>query len=369
MVRRRVLAISFNFEMLKRRFAFTSRARSLAWLMQPRLSLIVAATVLGSALGCVGPAPEKLGRAQQGLDICAVSPEGALCDDNKACTISDRCVGSVCVGTVAPNGTPCTDGDVCTINDVCMAGLCMGTVAPDDNPCTDGDPCTQPDMCKAGKCQAGPPRICSDGNICTVDMCVPTVGCMALPIPECVLPVDAADASPDQDGGAGDLMNEALADLADVVTPDSPPVDMLDTAPPVDVVPPIDMSIEMSPADMSMPETTDLGPPEVGVDAMDAADGERTEVAVDVSDESPVEVGGDVPEDSPVPPVDASEDVAPEDAGADASEDVGELPPDLRARGGACVCAAGEGPAAPGYLLAGLLLATAIRRRRTAPRR
>jgi MYXO-CTERM domain-containing protein len=344
MVRRRVLAISVNFEMLKRRFAFTSCARSLALFMQPRFSLIVAATLLGSALGCVGPAPEKLGRAQQGLDICAVSPEGALCDDNKACTISDRCVGSVCVGTVAPNGTPCTDGDVCTINDVCMAGLCMGTVAPDDNPCTDGDPCTQPDMCKAGKCQAGPPRICNDGNICTTDMCIATVGCMAVPIPECVVPVDAADASPDQDSGP------------DVVMPDSSPVDMVDMAPPIEVGPPIDMSI-----DMSMPETTDLGPAEAAVDAMDAADGEITEVALDVSDDLPAEVGDDVPGDSPV---DASADVTPADAGADASEDMGEPPPDLRARGGACVCTAGDGPEAPGYLLAGLLVATAGWRRR-----
>jgi MYXO-CTERM domain-containing protein len=293
-----------------------------------RLVLFAIAVSLAGA-GCVGPAPASLGRAQEALDICAVSPEGALCNDGKACTVNDRCMGGICVGMVAPDDTPCTDGDVCTINDVCTAGVCAGTMAPDNHPCTDGEPCTDPDTCHAGKCQPGPPKVCDDGNICTLDSCVVTKGCLFAPIPECTMPVDARDASQDPP------------------VDQPPPPDVAGPEPPADV-PPIDM-----PIDMSLPDGPDLRPLP---DVMDvASDG--------------VEASGDaVPEvaDGPADGIDARKDAAPSDAGdtADGAEDTPGVPPDLRARGGACVCSAGDGPSGWGTLPLGLLLAAACVRRR-----
>lgn len=44
-------------------------------------------------------------------------------------------------------------------------------------PCSDGEPCTAGDTCQATVCVGGPPPSCDDGNGCTNDSCVPTVGC------------------------------------------------------------------------------------------------------------------------------------------------------------------------------------------------
>jgi hypothetical protein len=342
MVSTAILANGSIFEMLKRRFAFfstqsVSHDRSAFMHLRHRccLALLAIAVPLAGA-GCVGPAPDGLGRTQEALDICAVSPEGALCDDGKACTISDHCMGGVCVGMVAPDNTPCTDGDVCTINDVCTAGLCAGTVAPDDHTCTDGDPCTDPDTCHAGKCRPGPPKVCDDGNICTTDSCVVNKGCLFSPIPECTLPVDARDA------------------------PQDPP---LDQPPPLDVGgpdQPSDVSPPDAPVDMSLPDrpdVVDLGPLPDAIDM--ASDG--VEVRGDLAGDTVAEVG-----DAPADGVDAPRDAGPTDVGTapDAADDTSGVLPDLRARGGACVCSAADGPSGWGALPLGLLLATCVRRRR-----
>ncbi|MEA2697293.1 MAG: hypothetical protein QOI66_1564 [Myxococcales bacterium] len=299
-----------------------------------RLALLAIAVPLAGA-GCVGPAPDSLGRTQEALDICAVSPEGALCDDGKACTISDHCLGGVCVGMVAPDNTPCTDGDVCTINDVCTAGLCAGTVAPDDHTCTDGDPCTDPDTCHAGKCRPGPPKVCDDGNICTTDSCVVDKGCLFSPIPECTVPVDARDAPQDPP------------------VDQPPPPDMGMPDQPVDL-PPVD-----GPTDMSLPDRPDA--PDLGPlpDAIDMAS-DVLEAGGDLPGDAVPEVG-----DAPTDGVDARRDAATDAADAgDAADDTAGVPPDLRARGGACVCSAGDGPPGWGALPLGLLLVACVRRRR-----
>ncbi|HXI60355.1 MAG TPA: hypothetical protein VNO55_30040 [Polyangia bacterium] len=296
-----------------------------------RLVLFAIAVPLAGA-GCVGPAPDGLGRVQEALDICAVSPEGALCNDSKACTVNDRCMGGICVGMVAPDNTPCTDGDVCTINDVCTAGVCAGTMAPDNHPCTDGEPCTDPDTCHAGKCQPGPPKVCDDGNICTMDSCVLTQGCLFAPIPECTLPVDARDAAQDPP------------------VDQPPPPDLAGAEQPADL-PPLDMPVDMSLPDR--PDVVDLAPLPDAIDV--ASDG--TEAGGDAVPEI-----GDVPADG----VDARRDAAAADAAdaVDGSDDTAGVPPDLRARGGACVCSAGDGPSGWGALPVGLLLAACVRRRR-----
>jgi hypothetical protein len=100
-------------------------------------------------------------------------------------------------------GSACEDGDLCTVNDVCDdGGTCVGdeTVCEDEDPCTsdacseatgaclfepssglscsDGDPCTTGDACNQGTC-VGSPKLCDDGNGCTVDACDGATGTCA----------------------------------------------------------------------------------------------------------------------------------------------------------------------------------------------
>ena len=95
------------------------------------------------------------------------------CDDGSACTSGDACVDGGCMG-VAKN---CSDGNVCTV-DTCdpATGACTNAVSA--LACEDGDPCTAPDGCVDGLCVSGPPATCDDGNMCTLDTCVPGAGCI-----------------------------------------------------------------------------------------------------------------------------------------------------------------------------------------------
>lgn len=338
--------------------------------MPIRATLI--ATLIFCGAACVGPAPESTGRVQQRLDVCAVSPDGALCDDGKICTTPDICKAGVCVGTLMVDGTPCTNGDVCQIRNsqVCKAGTCVGTPAPDGYPCLDDEPCTDPDTCRAGKCIPGPPKVCDDGDTCTTDSCVSGKGCMAVPIPECTHP-DAADGRADADGGdaadgSNDLLDAVMPPL-DMSPADTPPVDVpvVDVAPRdvADVV-----SMEMSPADvakmdMSLPEVADVGGLGDSDDGVTGAD-----VAGDGLAEAQGEVDSDTG-DAPIGPTDGPPDPAA-DGGSDQSDDQAETPPDLHARGGACVCSASEGANPSGTLLLGLLVGIGLGRgRRRSARR
>jgi MYXO-CTERM domain-containing protein len=131
-------------------------------------------------------------------------------------------------------------------------------------------------------------------------------------------------------------------------TPDAPPVDR----------PPADL-----PGDRSLPEagdTPDSNAPEVEAGG-DLAIDRTVDLPGDAPSETPGEAGQDSPIDRPKP-VDA-----PRDAGADAADandDEGEPGPDLRARGGACVCSAGDGDVASQTLFLAILLGIAIARRR-----
>lgn len=81
----------------------------------------------------------------------------AACDDGDLCTVDDKCINGLCVGTPKvcndhnpctnescdpatgnckwddpeANGAPCDDGDDLTENDVCIDGVCAGTLNPD----------------------------------------------------------------------------------------------------------------------------------------------------------------------------------------------------------------------------------------------
>lgn len=170
------------------------------------------------------------------LDVCEagqcqfILQEGLLCDDGNICTMSDVCHSGVCEGgddqRECDDFNPCTvdscdpsmgciytpfngfcdDGNECTVGDKCVSAICKsGTavVCNDDNicttdycnplvgckfinnalPCDDHDPCSVGDKCLGGICKKGPDQlVCEDDNTCTMEACVPGVGCKFFPI-------------------------------------------------------------------------------------------------------------------------------------------------------------------------------------------
>lgn len=75
--------------------------------------------------------------------MCVTTPdnEGAECEEPENCVVSGVCSGGVCIGE-APD---CDDGNVCTL-DQCIPGLgCLSE--PQYVACDDSDPCTVNDFC------------------------------------------------------------------------------------------------------------------------------------------------------------------------------------------------------------------------------
>ena len=269
---------------------------------------LLAATGLAAG-GCVeAPAPEEL----NALDVCVLANDGDLCDDHQPCTYPDLCVARKCVGTPVADGTRCTDGNVCTTGDVCVSAVCVGTVLGDGTSCTDGDPCTDLDVCQLGICQPGAPTICDDGDACTADTCTSGIGCVFSPR-ECTMPVDA----------------------------------------PVDTLP--DLGAD-APSDAPSPDAADALP--------DAGGGDVGDVAIAIDG---VDTGGS--DGGPDDTTDAGATDANPDA-RDATLDLVETPPDLRARGGGCQCTLGRdgggrgGTSATLAIALPLLAALTLRRRR-----
>jgi len=109
------------------------------------------------------------------------------CNDGNACT-NDSCVSGVCVHT--NNTVACNDGLFCTVNDLCSGGTCVGNTNPcsgglfcseatdgcveclNDGHCSDGNVCTD-DICLSGNCfNPANTASCSDGQFCTAnDVC------------------------------------------------------------------------------------------------------------------------------------------------------------------------------------------------------
>lgn len=117
----------------------------------------------------------------------AEDKEGNVCDDGDLCTLDDRCISGVCVGTV----NDCEDGNICT-QGVCdpATGKCNQTLLTTE--CDDGDNCTENDVCSGGGCN-GTDKVCEDDEECTEDSCDPATG-------DCVFDSAAKDGS-----GCGDL--------------------------------------------------------------------------------------------------------------------------------------------------------------------
>ena len=111
---------------------------------------------------------------------CVFSPIA----DGQVCASADACFGaSTCAaGKCAPGAkTDCSDGNVCT-DDVCalFAGGCYWL--PNKVSCDDGNLCTGSDACANGKCMPGNSleflATCDDANACTDDSCTPATGCV-----------------------------------------------------------------------------------------------------------------------------------------------------------------------------------------------
>lgn len=61
---------------------------------------------------------------------------------------------------------------------------CVTTPAEDGTSCEASSQCLVEATCQAGRC-VGRPRVCDDGNLCTIDVCNATLGCEFLPAPPC----------------------------------------------------------------------------------------------------------------------------------------------------------------------------------------
>ena len=127
------------------------------------------------------------------LTGCLNEANSAVCSDDSACTLSDHCEATLCVGKVKdcddkeqctsdhcdailgcqndPLTNECNDGVSCTKNDVCTSGLCLGT--PDVSLCgTPASDCVVMSCDPVTGCEStNDNSLCDDGNECTNDLC------------------------------------------------------------------------------------------------------------------------------------------------------------------------------------------------------
>ena len=114
---------------------------------------------------------------------CVMQPVevGTSCEDGNYCTIDDLCVvdAVTTLGTCVGGGSrDCSDGNVCT-NDGCDSATQKCTYEYNNAPCQDNDMCHDGDICHFGFCLGGDEVVtCDDLNGCTIDSCMPLMGCM-----------------------------------------------------------------------------------------------------------------------------------------------------------------------------------------------
>ncbi len=130
--------------------------------------------------------------------------DGSSCNDNNPCTV-DACDPKIgCIAAPELDGVPCESTNVCLVDTMCLAGACLGSALGCDDgdactvdaclptvgcthtvqeglDCEDGDACTTSDTCFGGECVAGPVTSCEDKNPCSIDTCDKYVGCVHLP--------------------------------------------------------------------------------------------------------------------------------------------------------------------------------------------
>jgi len=116
--------------------------------------------------------------------VCMYAANTATCDDGDACTTGDACGSGSCAGkrTCACLGVAdCDDKNACTL-EACNSGACVYVNAAADAKCSDNNACTEGDACSGGLCVASAAKVCDDSNACTLDACVPDLGCVSGPL-------------------------------------------------------------------------------------------------------------------------------------------------------------------------------------------
>jgi hypothetical protein len=122
-------------------------------------------------------------RCVPGTGNCVMQPVevGTACEDGNYCTIDDLCVVDevTALGTCIGGGSrDCSDGNICT-NDGCDSATQKCTYEYNNAPCQDNDLCHDGDICLFGFCLGGDEVVtCDDSNGCTLDSCMPLMGCM-----------------------------------------------------------------------------------------------------------------------------------------------------------------------------------------------
>ncbi len=108
---------------------------------------------------------------------CLFVPNTLPCNDNDACTKNEFCAGSTCGGGSAIN---CDDGNICTDDSCHVVTGCVNQANEAD--CNDQDACTVTDKCLDKACHGSGALACDDGKVCTDDSCGPETGCIATPV-------------------------------------------------------------------------------------------------------------------------------------------------------------------------------------------
>jgi hypothetical protein len=152
---------------------------------------------------------------------CLFEPQGECCMVNSDCVDAQPCTGGYCVqesNACSFHPYLCDDYDPCTV-DSCLES-CQHEVLPDctdecdkDQDCffkqADKDLCMQPqctpDEQTGAKVCSFPDKLCEDGNLCTYDLCHPSIGCYFPTIPACGLPCLS-----DQDCNDNDACSEDI---------------------------------------------------------------------------------------------------------------------------------------------------------------
>jgi hypothetical protein len=102
---------------------------------------------------------------------------GTPCTDNNACTTGDECQGGACM---AGDPVTCPAPDQCHLTRVCDpgTGMCSNPPKPNTADCDDDNACTKTDKCNgAGACVGSNPVVCTASNQChTAGTCDPQTG-------------------------------------------------------------------------------------------------------------------------------------------------------------------------------------------------
>jgi len=151
----------------------------------------------GSFLDCPGNACAA-GKCNEALDKCELQPvgDGAACDDQDPCTITDSCLGGMCTGTTkdcaaAAGGSSCVKA-WCSPAGTPDAGKCLSAPLVAGTPCDDGLACTSATACLTGGICGGGKPVTDDEcfasvagpKVCRIGHCMEPLGCLLVNGPD-----------------------------------------------------------------------------------------------------------------------------------------------------------------------------------------